>query len=97
MAKHFYTDYAEHMLKAFFRNADRERNDLEKQNSACVERAVGTLTDEEKRLARFLYENRTPLPELIAAAAEQLKCDKQVLWNFNGVLAKSVAKERGLI
>ena len=96
MAKHYYTDYAEHMLKSFFRQAP-DCGEAEQLAKQAVQTALGAFSEQEQTLARFLYTQRGPMPERILALAAELQTDPQSIWNFNGVLTKAVARERGLI
>ena len=62
MAKHYYTDYAEHMLKSFFRQAP-DCGEAEQLAKQAVQTALGAFSEQEQTLARFLYTQRGPMPE----------------------------------
>lgn len=100
MAKPYYADYVNHILRFYFRyNPTRGfKNEVDKTNYLAADKVIQRMTDPEREvLACVFKQDGINLSENITVAAAQYGEDTARLWSMVSTTTTKIAKERRLV
>lgn len=99
MAKTFYDDYVNRMLRYYFGHDGL--TGLEKKvdtvNYISVDKVMKKLSEKEKQLIREIYTDKEPIGVSIRAVASKHNISPSVLWDLRYSVTIKIAKKRGLV
>lgn len=99
MSKYYYSTYANHCFRFYFRY-DKPENKCEVnyKNWVTCDSVISDYTDEIKEILRYLYSHYNEINNVIVnTTANKFKIKTQTLWSLINDCTKNFAKLRGLI
>lgn len=100
MAKTYYADYVNHILRFYFRY-DRNngfKNDIDKTNYISADKVVQKLSDTEKELLSVIYKHDSiNLVDSVKVASVRFREDPVKIWSLISATTTKIAKERKLL
>lgn len=100
MAKPYYADYVNHILRFYFRyNRNKGfKNDVDKMNYIAADRVVQRIADPDNTMLSEVFKQDNPnLADNVAVVAAQYGEDPAKIWSIISMTTTKVAKERRLL
>jgi len=104
MAKPFYADYVNHILRFYartVRSGDVERlkfkSEIDKLNWRSVNRVLHNLPERDKDIIIEVFGRGDTLADNIYEVSKELVINQDAIWSLVSKVTKKIAKERGLI
>jgi len=100
MAKPYYADYVNHILRFYFRyNRNKGfKNDVDKTNYIAADKVIQRLPDNDREVLSTVFrQDGINLAENINIAATQHGEDPAKIWSLVSMTTSKVAKERRLL
>lgn len=100
MAKTYYADYVNHILRFYFRY-DRNKgfkNDVDKTNYMSADRVIQKLSDTEIKVLTVVYQqDNTNIVDNVMMASKCFREDPVKIWSLISTTTTKIAKERKLL
>ena len=100
MAKPYYAEYVNHILRFYFRY-DRTRgfkNDVDKTNYLSADRVIQKLSDNDVKVLTTVFQQDNPnLVDNVVSASKQFREDPTKIWSLISSITTKIAKERKLL
>lgn len=100
MAKPYYADYVNHILRFYFRyNRNKGfKNEVDKTNYIAADKVIQRMPDTDREVLSTVFkQDGINLAENINIAAAQHNEDPAKIWSFVSMTTTKVAKERRLL
>lgn len=104
MAKPFYADYVNRMLRFYARKIHsgevlqmKFKSDVDEKNWGSVARVIDRLPEQDKYVIIEVYRRGDTLADNIYWVAKELKVEQDMIWTLVSKVTKRIAKERKLI
>jgi len=104
MAKPFYADYVNHMLRFYartVRSGDVMRlvfkSEIDELNWLSVIRVLYKLPERDKNIIIEVFSRGDTLADNIYEVSKELAINQDTIWSLVSKVTKKIAKERGLI
>lgn len=100
MAKPYYAEYVNHILRFYFRY-DRTRgfkNDVDKTNYMSADRVIQKLSDNDVKVLTTVFQQDNPnLVDNVVLTAKKFREDPTKIWSLISSITTKIAKERKLL
>ena len=100
MAKPYYADYVNHMLRFYFRynRSKGFKNDVDKINYLAADKVITRLPDYQQDWLFDVFNGKSiSFNKNVALAADRNGVDKTTLWSILTTVTTKIAKERKLL
>ena len=104
MAKRFYTDYINHMLRFYARNVRsgdvvrlKFKSEVDKLNWRSVNRVLHNLPERDKDIIIEVFGRGDTLADNIYEVRKELAINQDVIWTLVSKVTNKIAKARRLI
>ncbi len=104
MAKPFYADYVNHMLRFYARNAQfgdvmglKFTSEVDELNWRSVDRVLHNLPELDKYIIIEVFGRGDTLADNIYEVSKELVMNQDVIWTMLSKITYQIAKERGLV
>ena len=104
MAKPFYADYVNHMLRFYARNVRSEdvmrlkfKSEVDKLNWRSVNRVLHKLPERDKDIIIEVFGRGDTLADNIYEVSKELAINQDVIWTLVSKVTYKIAKDRRLI
>lgn len=104
MAKRFYTDYVNHMLRFYARNVQsgnvvrlKFRSEVDKLNWRSVNRVLHSLPERDKDIIIEVFGRGDTLADNIYEVSKELAINQDIVWTLVSKVTNKIAKDRRLI
>ena len=104
MAKPFYADYVNHMLRFYARNAQsgdvmglKFTSEVDELNWRSVNRVLHDLQELDKYIIIEVFGRGDTLADNIYEVSKELVMNQDVIWTMLSKITYQIAKERGLV
>lgn len=104
MAKPFYADYVNHMLRFYARNAQsgdvmrlKFTSEVDELNWRSVDRVLHNLPELDKYIIIEVFGRGDTLADNIYEVSKEVVINQDVIWTMLSKITYQIAKERGLV
>lgn len=100
MAKTYYADYVNHILRFYFRYSPNKgfKNEVDKSNYIAADRVIRRLSHNDIELLSFVFkQDSNILADNIYAAATRYSQEPVKIWSLISTTTTKIAKERKLL
>lgn len=100
MAKPYYAEYVNHILRFYFRYEPGKgfKNDVDKMNYAAAYKVIGRMSDMDSQILSDLFHpDDFDLPYNVVVAAKKHGIDQAKIWSLVSTTTTKIAKERKLL
>lgn len=104
MAKPFYADYVNHMLRFYARNVQsgdvmrlKFKSEVDKLNWRSVNRVLHKLPERDKYIIIEVFGRGDTLADNIYELSKELAINQDVIWTLVSMVTNKIAKDRRLI
>ena len=104
MAKRFYTDYINHMLRFYARTVQsgdvmglKFTSEVDELNWRSVDRVLHNLPELDKYIIIEVFGRGDTLADNIYEVSKELVMNQDVIWTMLSKITYQIAKERGLV
>lgn len=99
MAKPYYADYVNHILRFYFRyNRNKGfKNDVDKSNYIAADKVIQRLTNIERNIISDVFTNERSMVIIIPLISQKYAMCECDVWDILSTVQKRIAVKRGLI
>ena len=100
MAKPYYADYVNHILRFYFRYARNKgfKNEVDKLNYMAADKVIQRMSDSDREALSLVFkQDGINFTDIVSAAAAQRGEEPSKIWSLISTATTKVAKERRLL